>query len=133
MDGHGTSERACQSTASHGLLEAGGTADVGAAARKDAVGVGDAAVVAERQAAQLRLGRDAPAADAAALRDVAARPYEVRSSAGSASGSSAASASGAAASGAGSSAPSSAGTPSPRVSSTPGTSSASSSGGAPPR
>src|SRR3712207_8939097 len=52
----------------------------------------------ERQPLQLRLGRDAPAADAAAQGDVAARPaYEERSSAGS--GSSAARASGSAASG----------------------------------
>jgi hypothetical protein len=108
-------------------LQARGVADVGAAARQDRGGIEHDAVVAEREAPQGGLRGDAPAADAAALGDVSARRYEAASSTGSASGS--------AASGAGSSGPpSSLGmpAPSPSVSSTPGTSSASSSGGAPP-
>ena len=106
-----------------GVIETVGAADIGAAARQRGGGIGDHAPVAEREAPQRGLGRDAPAADAAAFGDVVARCYELRSSAGS--GSSAGSASGSAASGAGSSASSSA---APSVSSTAGTSPATSSG-----
>src|SRR5262249_5873669 len=61
-------------------------ADVRAATRQGRGGIGDDAVVAKNESVEVRLGRDAAAADAAAFGDVTARRYEVRSSAGSGAG-----------------------------------------------